>query len=384
MVRIALLVTFGMIVATLAALQAASSVLAKREPALALVLMPSNGTAQQALLRSQLAVASAQTGDPEEAAESLEEEAKQAFLDDPLGPSAISIAILAADSPALREARLSASLQVNRRDLVLQGVHLQEAVRAADPSQTFAVINRILRVHPEQQEQMFPVVEQALGRPAAQPALLQLLDGSSDWHSDFLNQAVKDDAHSRALAGLRLAGLKPPEGFDRALLQAVERAGDLELAERLYFAVSVDAAPNNDQNVWNWNTKLPPFDWTLADANGFRAQLSRTGEMLEFAVRSGKAGVVAERTSRRIEPPFSIVAEHQIEPLAQARDVRIELRCAGDQRALLTQRFEMNPQRLDVTELPTDCAFLELQIRARAWSTGSGLSGAIGQIIVER
>ncbi len=384
MVRAAFLICLGLALAVLSALQAASSVLANREPAMALTLMPSNGTAKQALLRSQLAAGIAQDSNPEAVAVSLERMAQQAFLDDPLGPVAYAVAVLSADTREQREARLAAAMQVNRRDLVLQGVQLQEAIRVADSDQTFATIDRMLRVHPEQQDQMFPVLEEALARPAAHLALSQVLDNSADWHSDFLSYAVREDVHAGPLARLRLAGLQTPEGFDRLLLKALERVGDLELAESVFASAAAAKESVNKDGVWNWDTNLPPFDWTLANKTGFRAQPSLTGERLELAVSSGRGGVIAERIFRRIEPPFSIVAEYQLEPASQARDVRLELRCVGAQGTLAVQRFGSSPLRMAVAELPTDCAFLALQIHARAWSDRSALSGSIGSIELER
>ena len=152
----------GLALAIALFLQASSSVLMLKQPALAARLMPLNGLAlEQAATQQFMAGVKTEADIPLSARKALPM-ARRAFALDPLSPKSLAIMAMAEPDRVVRRTMLTKASAINRRDLLLQGLVLEEAVAAGDYRATLEVFDRILRVHPEQKVAFFPILTDAL------------------------------------------------------------------------------------------------------------------------------------------------------------------------------------------------------------------------------
>lgn len=360
--------------------QALSSVSTRSAPGLAVSAFPLNGLAREQLAFETFTAGVSAEEDTFAAARSASGMALDAVRSDPLAPKAHAILALAAAEPASRQAILAAATRLNRRELSLQGLALQEHIAAEDYSGSIETLDQILRVHPEYSREFFPVLAQALGQEETIPLFAEMLDNSSPWHARFLNFAVGQREILPNLAVLRPQIEVESETFDRRLIAGLAGLGDVAGAEVLYQGLTGDQGGLVSQGVLDWSAAYPPFDWRLVDEAGFRAQQSPDGSQLELSVRPGKGGVIAARLLGAPSGPFEVTIDHRIAPADQMRDVRLQLSCVGVATPFYDERFSRGEGGFEVQAPPEDCAYMIIAINARAWSGRSVLSGTIEQI----
>ncbi len=419
----------GIALAVALALQAISSTSTRSAPDVAVAAFPANGMAHEALAgaiftaSSQAAVAqlieeaeqdtgsgsdaagegaapSSQPGQtsaspassvrlPEEArqeaAQLAADSALKAARADPLVPRAH--AILGMRLPASRERSqiLELASQLNRRDLTLQSLVLQEHIAAGDYPSTINTLDQILRVHPEYDAEFFPVLVTALAEQETIPLFADMLDGSAPWHAKFLNFAVRERSTLLNLAQLRPQIDAAESDFDRRLIVYLANRGNVEEAASLYRMIS-DQAPGAGAlsgealGTLDWTAQYPPFEWRFIDQPGFRAQSSRNGDELELFVRPGKGGLIAARMLPVPGRGFDVEVDHDIRPANLREDVGVQLTCSGNAEVVLNERLDSQLSTFAVERLPSNCGYMLLSITARAWTGRSALRGSIRRI----
>ncbi len=370
----------GILLALMLGAQAASSVTTRTAPDFAVSLFPANGLAREQLAAKTFTAGITEPDDAPEAARQAADIALAAIRSDPLVPKAYAILALAQPEEAKRRAILDAASQINRRDLFLQGLVLQEHIAERNYPRTIETLDQILRVNPEYSREFFPVLVEALGEEETIPLFANMLDGSSPWHQRFLNFAVGQREILPNLAVLRQDVFVDDENFDRRLIAGLAGQGDIASAEALYRRVSGSDTGLGRYGLLDWKSAYPPFDWRFVDQTGFRAQQSADGKELELSVRPGKGGIIAARLLRTPEPPFEIRNANRISPADQLRDVRLQLLCANSQTPFYDERFSNGADGFRIESLPQDCEHMILAINARAWSGRSALSGTIQSI----
>ncbi len=370
----------GILLALMLGAQAASSVTTRTAPDFAVSLFPANGLAREQLAAKTFTAGITEPDDAPEAARQAADIAVAAVLSDPLVPKAYAILALAQPEEAKRRAILDVASQINRRDLFLQGLVLQEHIAERNYPRTIETLDQILRVNPEYSREFFPVLVEALGEEETIPLFANMLDGSSPWHQRFLNFAVGQREILPNLAVLRQDVFVDDENFDRRLIAGLAGQGDIAGAEALYRRVSGSDTGLGRYGLLDWKSAYPPFDWRFVDQTGFRAQQSADGKELELSVRPGKGGIIAARLLRTPEPPFEIRNANRISPADQLRDVRLQLLCANSQTPFYDERFSNGADGFRIESLPQDCEHMILAINARAWSGRSALSGTIQSI----
>ncbi|MCR2834389.1 hypothetical protein [Parerythrobacter lacustris] len=372
------------ILAGVLALQAVSSVSTRKAPGLAAKLYVPNGLAAERAMSAEFTKGVKSADDVAPSAKAVAPLARAAFRKEGLTPKAHAILALAETDPAARAKILAAATRINRRDLLLQGMVLEQQVGAGDFKGSLTTLDRLLKVHPQQQAALFPVLIQALNQDAALPAFAQILDGSAPWHNDFLDFAVRNKTVLPGLGKLRLARKVGTDEFDRKLVVGLAENGQLSLAYDLFQAITGKTAQSGGAGPIDWNADFAPFDWKFADEGGFRAQLARTDGQMEIYVRGGKGGLIAERLIRAPAGRFAIKLNHRISPIDQIRDVRLQLRCAGSSNAFYDERFERGENLFAVGTVPANCGFLSIGIQTRAWSGQSALRGTINRLEIVR
>ena len=380
--RLALVTILVLVLAVGLGAQALSSVSTRAAPEQAVSLFPANGLARERLAFIEFTVGVTDPEDASKAAQAASNSARAAMRTVALAPKAHAILAMAASDDDTRREILEIASRLNRRDLTLQSLILQEHIAEADYPATIATLDQLLRVHPERSREFFPVLVSALTREEAVPLFAEMLDGSSAWHNRFLNFAVKQPEALPNLALLRHEIFFDDEDLDRALVTRFAALSDIEAAENLYRHVTGSDSGVFNQGVLDWRADYPPFEWLFVDQPGFRAQRSRKGNQLELAVRPGKGGPIAARLIKAPESPFAIRIKHRIAPVEKERDVRLQLTCEGRSNPFYDERFSRQGEGFRIDSLPSDCQFIVLAINPRAWSGRSALSGTVDQIEV--
>ncbi len=374
--RLVAVTVLVLVIAALAFLQAASSVLTRKQPIYAAQLFPLNGLAVEQLAAREFTSTVKTEADIVPAAMAAAETARRAFAHDPLAPKALAILAIGESDATDKQQLLNAATELNRRDLLLQGLVLEGQVARKDYVGTLDTLNSILRVHPEQKASFFPILMQALGDDAALPALAGILDRDEEWHDDFLKAASRNPAAIPNLAKLRLSQGKVDPEVDRRLIDGLVAAGEVEQARRIFAsATGRDTTVPGENATLDWISEFPPFDWKLADEAGFRAQLGGSATELEIFVRGGKGGPIAERLITLPTGPFTIRVAHTLAPAEQVKDVRLQLRCPGAEEPFFDEPFRIRPHGFRVRATPTQCTSVLLTVHARAWSGRSSIRG---------
>lgn len=380
-VRLGVSITLGLMLAAVLGAQSAGIALTKKAPDTAITAFPLNGLAYENIASAIFLATTEATGSPEQGAKAAKSWALEAYRREPLVPKAHAILALAEDDPEKRKKILGAALALNRREPRLQAVVLQEQVAEADYPAAIASLDRILRVKPSQYNELFPALINVFAQEGAISEFAKILDGSSEWHGRFFRFAASQPSALRNLAALRSQMSFDDEVTDRTLLRSLVREGDVATAFSLYQRI---AGPAATEAVVGWATDYPPFDWSLTDEAGLRAQPSLSGEELEISVKPGKGGVVARRLLRAPATPFSITVEHGIDSQQALQDIDIVVRCAGARSAIIEANLVRQGNGYRIESLPTECSFVEVALAARAWSGRSALNEDIKAVRVVR
>ncbi|MEL6934052.1 MAG: hypothetical protein AAFO17_13330 [Pseudomonadota bacterium] len=382
-------IAVGALLVGLLGAQALSSVASKKNPDLAISVWPINGTARgHHAFEIMTASDGVNDGVPVPTEEALVE-AKTALANDPLVPKAHIVIALSQRNAAERQRILELASGLNRRDLALQGLVLQEAIEDGSYEQTVAALDRILRVHPGYSREFFPLLVQALNNNQTIETFAVLLDGSSPWHSRFLNYASR-----QATALPNLGQLRPRldfeqdgfdqnalELFDRRLIAGLARSGDLDASIDLYRNISGTESDGTGQLTWT--SDYPPLEWRFVDEAGFRAQSTSDGQGIEIAVRPGKGGTFAERIVQAPPSPFTIDLDYTVTPKDRARDLRMLLSCADTPNPFFDENFKAQAKRFVVDSTPSNCEYIRLALTARAWSGRSKLNIEMRSITIQ-
>ena len=389
--RLILVSILGVVLASLLAAQALSSFATTKDPQLAVSVFPANGLARGALAFQGATQALGGTGEIPVPTPASKAEAASALRSDPLSTKAHIVLALSQADDADRKNVLSAANSLNRRDLALQGLVLNEAVAEEDYDATIATLDRMLRVHPDYTAELFPFLVEALRDERTIGTFARLLDASSPWHLEFLDYASRQDFVAVNLSKLRPAiefqDVKEDdrrlEEFDRRLIAKLASIGEFDRATELYESISGSSSLATAGLANGWRSEYPPFDWYFVDEPGFRAQSTAAGDALEVAIRPGKGGIFAGRLFRTLQAPFSIEFDFTLSPSDRARDLRLQLTCRGSAAAFFDEAFEEGKTRFMIPRTPADCEYLGLALSGRAWSGRSKLDIEIRSITIE-
>jgi hypothetical protein len=291
---------------------------------------------------------------------------------------------MAADDPADKRALLATALKLNRRDLMLQSLVLEDQVTRQDYTNTLATLDDIMRVHPEQSTTFFPILIDALKSDAAAEAVGGILDRGSEWHDRFLDAAAGDRDALPNLAKLRLRRDDIDPEIDRRLIRGLAAGGRNEQAYLVYARANPDGVQQGGltSGRLSWANDYPPFDWLLADEGGFRADFVDAEDRLEVYLRSGKGGVLAERLVEAPSGPFSVSINHTLEPAQQVKDIRLQVGCPGAEELAVDQPLSVRPGEISVPAIAGRCKFVKIAIYGRSWSGKPAIRGQIAPLTI--
>lgn len=380
-IRLAVSTVAGLALAAGLAVQSAGIALTRKAPATAVSLFPRNGLADENLAASAFLSASEGLVPGEVGMATARRWAVSAYELEPLVPDAHAILALAQSEAEVRSKIVRFASQLDRRSSKLQAVVLQEQVNAQDYPGAVATLDRILRVQPSRAPELFPTLLPVFVREGAVDEFARILDGTSPWHQDFYRYAAMQPIALPNLLELRRRVSFEDRELDQLLLKNLAAAGELELAYGFYQDLDSGDAAELAMGKLDWDAKFAPFEWVFSDRVGLRAQPSLNEEGIEISVRPGKGGVVARRLIKTPTTPFVLEVIHNMQSSNALEDIDIGLRCAGADKAVLLDRsLGSQGDGYDIAKQPASCTFLELTIKARAWSGRSALKGRLDSI----
>ncbi|MXO95849.1 hypothetical protein GRI34_05365 [Erythrobacter aquimaris] len=362
--------------------QSAGIALTSKEPETATNLFPLNGLAQENIASETYASSVALSQGPEAAARGAKMWARLAYLKEPLTPNSLAILALATDQGKSRSTVVDLASTLNRRDLTLQGLVLQEQVLVENYGGAVGTVDEILRVRPSRSAELFPVLLSVFVQEGAVEEFSQVLDGSSPWHKRFVSYAIGQPEALANLVELRSRQSFDDQKLDQSLLRNLAAEGDLEASYALYRRLSGEGSAGRSSQVLSWTYTFEPFDWTFVDSAEFRAQTSQISDHLELYIRPGNGGPFATRTISAPDVPFTISAKHDIRPSNLSQDVKVVLTCVGSGEQVMEVPFGADELSHSITRLPYGCSFLELALHGRAWSGKSALKGEISPLLL--
>lgn len=367
-IRSVILVLICVMVASALCAQAMSMVLTKREPSLALAIFPWNGEAKERkafrVFRDAVGDGALQVNEAAQAARSI---ATSAIKANPLSPDAHAILARATRDADTKRRIVDLAYRMNRRDLNLQAIVLEQAVGEQDIQGTTQALDQILRAHPAYSTEFFEPLLEAFKQPGAGPVFLELFDESAPWHEQFLLYALREQSVHLLLADLRPSLDDVPEGFDKRLIFGLAQQGAVADAFQMYRDLPGGSARSTGAQAI-WQTRYPPIDWNLQSSPGFRAFASSDRSLLSLNVEPGKGGVIASRLLTLSELPQTFATRVSAISGNISRNLRIELRCAGEgetfaQIAMQTGENQFTiPARKDVA-----CDIIYLDFNARVF-----------------
>jgi hypothetical protein len=336
-----------------------------------------NGEALDRLAYVDISLAVQDGKTPRAAAADIMPLARQAFIREPLSPSALAVLGLGQSDPARGQALLSEASALDKRDSLLQSAVLQDQLEREDVPGMLTTLDRILRVQVEARPLLFSVLKKALADPASLGAFQRILQsddkvlpGDTDWRVSFLRSAATDPQVTANLGALRLQTDFGDAEFDRRLLRGLVAQGQVGLASQIY-AKAKGAHPASSNTLWP--TTLPPFDWGLADDEGFRAEPSIDGKNLDIYVASGEGGVVAHRlmnTPKRVTLSLTMRS-------GTSDDLRLQASCPGKS-PFADLPLASGTKSYDVGG--STCGIADIAIYARATSGESPVDASLGPI----
>jgi hypothetical protein len=380
----------AIILGSVLAMQAVTNVFDNDQPALAASASSLNGNALEYLAMGQLAAAGANGEAVPKTAKSLKPLVERILRKEPLMPNALTILALAQEDPAKKAEILLATAQINRRPLMLQSNLLTYYSSRNDIPNSIATLDNMLAVHPEQSEILFPALIGALKDARSISPIARVLQKQPRWGSAFMKAAARDVDSVDNIARVRmnlLNEIPDDRDVDRVIVDGLVKAGKVDMAAALYQDISNVVAAKHSVRLGgygklDWGAQLPPFDWRLYDDPGARAQIIEKPERMEFFVKSGKAGIMADRLIFAPEKPFVLEILHDVKPVDQLEDVRIQIQCEKTKEKLTDLPFTKSPSRYLVPTRSKDCGMINISIKARAWSDKLDLQGEIYSVSI--
>ncbi len=385
MIRLFAYVVAAIVLATLLAMQASAFVFAKVSPSHTLQVMPIGNEGANRIILAAFQTEVKQEDDLPLVAKRYNALARQSFEKAPMGPEAHVVMALNMQDLAQRRQMLTYASSLNRRNNLLQSMVLQDAIARNDFPATATVLDGMLRVNPQQQEALFPILLNGLNDARTIPALARILNGSAPWQDRFLVYAAQVSQKPENVLQLRTAIDRQVPKFDPSLVKNLVAHGQYDLAYGLYQDSLTQQREDGTAPQANvrWPTQLPPFDWQLTEKSGFRANTVDDGEAVEIFVRGGKSGLLMRRLVKTPGAPFTVSVVQRIKPSEQLRDVRLVLRCAGTREPFYDERFDTEGTDFEVASVPSNCSFLDMAIEARAWSGRSPLIGTVESVTIK-
>ncbi len=295
---------------------------------------------------------------------------------EPVLPRAYVLLALSETNLQRRREIITLARRMTRRDSALQGLALQQKRDDQQFAGAISILDQILRVHPEREDELFPLLADAIRLPDTRPAFVRLLRKPLPWRDAFLVFSLGEKRTLGNLAYIRERITLDNLEFDQRLIAGLAKEGDMQAAEKIYRRVAASSKGRSAGDSAGWVSVYPPFDWKLVDTKAMRAQPDFSQDGLEFYVEPGNGGALASRVIERPDGRLSIAFDLEMQPIDKISDVKLQMTCWGQATPFFEKPLSLMKNIVRIDEFPS-CPFVELAIITRAWTGGRALTGTL-------
>lgn len=397
-VRLAAFSALSVALAALAGLHSFSNTKFADDAQAAIALNPSNGPARANLAFDQFYAsvqewAPTDTSDPQavaaeamatisKAAQTASEGARHAHQLEPLSPKAHTILALAAPNLQTKNEIIDLASQMNKRQLVLQGLLLEKHIAENSYPKAIETLDQTLRVHPEVSDRFFPSLVLVLKLDTTLPQFVDLFANPIPWRQQFLNFAIRDESALQNLAALRAEVVLDDKNFDKRLIARLIEQGDLDRAQSVYQVVQPNSGGKSKPGRLDWLSDYPPFEWRLASERGLRADVVDNGSALLLDLLPGRGGVVASRLINPASSRFFLRIDHELKWAGRPDQLKLRVLCFPTKQVALEAQIIDLSEEFVVDSNGLSCDAYMLELAARVWTDSDALQGRIFSVRV--
>lgn len=290
------------------------------------------------------------------------------------------------NQPGAKKA-LAYAESLSRRDLQTELMAIELAVNEGDVRRALRHYDIALRISPEANDLLFPVLSGAISDPTVRAALVKTLARQPVWWGSFLDYASGNGPDPRATASLMLALHRtgtpiPPSAGATIVSHLIQRAG-IDAAWRYYAASRGGLDPRQSRDPEFRSNPTPPslFDWVAVDDGNVSVAIQPGG--VDFSAPAGISGLLLQQG--QMLPPGRYRLDGVSAGLDQSGDAlpywvlscrngrelgRVALQPSGTAGGRFGGDFVV----------PPDCPAQTLSLMARSTDAVGGLSGRITRV----
>lgn len=322
---------------------------------------------------------------------------RRAVRQSPVASSALRtygfVASIKGDYRAAKTA-IARSAALNRRDSWAQLWLIEDAVTRADVRGALHHFDAALRVTPELDSRLFPILANALGDDDLRFPITRLLAADPAWLVPFTVFGARHSEFtvnmSRAVAMLPSSSPARIPAIEGLLLQNLVEIGHYDAARELLQSIQPKMSVAAIRNASFANSPGPyiPFDWDLTDKSEIGASIA--GGELTYYAESGVGGSVARQLLMLRPGHYRLASASR--KLSDDTDGQAKwvIRCAGNQSAEVAElplpATRTTEQKINATtfEIPAkECRMQWLGLDIMATFAGKETQGSVSQVRLE-
>lgn len=317
-----------------------AGVFGDRRPEIALQWRPTDARANAALSALML------SGTRKASQKQIEDRARRAVRRDPTTVDAVRVlASLDVQSNRDRARQLMGyALALSRRDLPTHIWYIEDYVARGSVAGALYHYDAALRTSRRASSVLIPVLASASSQPKVVSELGPILEREPAWRDAFLEALVRDGEGFDTWFPLATEYLDPRDPREADLIQILLNrliaAGNYALAARLdgdKTEAEGRAAAIVRNGGFDQQPQFTPFDWILANEQGFSAEIAMHDEdanpALTMDVGSGRQGVLASQLLRLAAGHYRVSAKNG--DTESDGQVYLTVRCIETNRPLL-------------------------------------------------
>jgi hypothetical protein len=305
--------------------------------------------------------------------------ARRAFAREPMAGNALFV--LAVDERAGNasgtggQELLDTAAALNKRNRYLGALQMEQFSRAGDFPRTFAVIDRLARVHPELTPEFVQPLVQALRQDDALDVMAGALAASPQWAHDFWFSVPSDPVLVSRMFALRQRVDNGADAeTDARLMGGLVAAGRFD--DAIAFRNSLPAGPPQGTGFVAVGG-VPPFGWNL-EASGERAMTQQGDTGYDLFVQQDTSGVLGQQLLALAPGRYTFRAT--VSPRSFAANLEIRFRCATARGDAGTTLPLSAPATFTVS---AGCQAWWLEVMGDAWNLRDGLRATMTDIRFE-
>ncbi len=371
--------TIGGIVALMSGLAAAGAITKNKAPQIAMSIYPFNGFAAESLAARTvtLEIAENQGQFPRDVDSTTVKLAEQAFVAEPITPTAV--AVLALDAPETRRRTLmDRALALSRRQQLINAWMVADSAENEDIPAILKHYDTMARASSSTAAAVIPVMANAIANDDFVAPFTDLLKKQPPWANQFWGAVVATPNSLVNASRMREALYKPNESLysyrDAELILGLINIRQFDQALKLY-SLLVGSNRSNDlleNSSFENESRFQPLDWALFSTGSYGASITN-GNLQLSAIRNA-GGVFARQL---VMLPASIVQlEANVDSdIPQGTELSINLQCAekSDKMPLPVKiKIEKPFTQRRINNQGSGCEYYWLDVIGRSLDNGAG------------